>query len=127
MDFTPENFNAIAQEVQRLREERNQATNAYDQLLAQFQELQAAVKQSKDHIELLKGSSDGKHRVQTTNLLKAKEPVSFTNKSSYSIWVESIKADLVPLLPELKQFFRYAEEFPSRHRLTLEERENIHH
>ena len=50
MDLTPENFNTLVQEVQRMREERAQAAHAYDQLLAQFREPQAAVKQSKDNI-----------------------------------------------------------------------------
>ena len=46
--------------------------------------------------------SEAQSRITKTNLLKAKEPTPFSNKTSYTAWVEGTKADLYPILPELR-------------------------
>lgn len=54
--------------------------------------------------------NDDKRRIANAHLLKGKEPQLFINKLNYAKWVEDLKADLYPTLPELRQFSNFAEE-----------------
>ena len=123
MEMNQTNFNLICDQLRTIVQENTGLKNKIEQLelnivtAVQVQQdltqqnniLQAELIRTKDVVENLNKTGSDKQHVQRINLLKSKEPTSFTNKSNYSVWAEGIKADLVPVLPELKQFFKFAE------------------
>ena len=90
--------------IEQLKLNLSTAMQAQETLHEQSKILKEELFKTANIIENLNKTGTDKQHVQRVNLLKSKEPTSFTNKSNYSVWAEGIKADLVPVLPELKQF-----------------------
>ena len=123
MELNQGNFNLIYDQLRAVVQENTDLKNKIEQLqlnivnAMQAQEelhgrnkvLEEELIKTNNIVENLNKTGSDKQHVQRVNLLKSKEPTSFTNKSNYSVWAEGIKADLVPVLPELKQFFKFAE------------------
>ena len=120
MELNQGNFNLIYDQLRAVVQENTDLKNKIEQLqlnivtAMQAQEelhgrnkvLEEELIKTNNIVENLNKTGSDKQHVQRVNLLKSKEPTSFTNKSNYSAWAEGIKADLVPVLPELKQFFQ---------------------
>ena len=118
MEMNQGNFNLIYDQLRTVVQENIDLKNKIEQLqlnivnAIQAQEklhernqvLEGELIKTNNIVENLSRTSSDKQHVQRVNLLKSKEPTSFTNKSNYSVWAEGIKADLVPVLSELKQF-----------------------
>ena len=111
MEMNAENFRRVTERLESVIQDNARLTNNITQIVQQITEikqenvvLQNELMKTKVQLEAVHHSSDGKQHVQRANLLKSKEPTSFTNKTNYSVWAEGIKADLVPVLPELKHF-----------------------
>ena len=123
MEMNQGNFNLIYDQLRTVVQENNDLKAKLDQLAnniviatqeqAKLQErnqvLEAELIRTQGIVDGLNKANGDKQHVQRINLLKSKEPTSFTNKTNYSVWAEGIKADLVPVLPELKHFFKFAE------------------
>ena len=123
MELNQGNFNLIYDQLRTVVQENTDLKNKIEQMTLnivnamQAQEklhernkvLEEELIKTNNIVENLNKTGSDKQHVQRVNLLKSKEPTSFTNKSNYSVWAEGIKADLVPVLPELKQFFKLDE------------------
>ena len=123
MEMNEGNFNLIVDQLRTVVQENNDLKNKIEQLQNNLviatqeqaklhernQVLEGELIKANNTVENLNKANSDKQHVQRVNLLKSKEPTSFTNKSNYSVWAGGIKADLVPVLPELKQFFKFAE------------------
>ena len=123
MEMNQRSFNLIYDQLRTVIQENNDLKNKIEQLTnnivtaiqaqeklhQQNQALENELTRTQNIVESLNEITGGEQHVQRINLLKSKEPTSFTNKTNYSVWAEGIKADLVPVLPELKQFFKFAE------------------
>ena len=118
MEMNQGSFNLIYDQLRTVVQENNDLKNKIEQLTnnivtaiqaqeklhQQNQALENELTRTQNIVESLNKITGDKQHVQRINLLKSKEPTSFTNKTNYSVWAEGIKADLVPVLPELKQF-----------------------
>ena len=108
MEMNEQNFNLLVDQIRNVTQENDTLKVIAQQEQASFRQQNAALRdelvKTQYIVEAMNKNNGSKQHVQTTNLLKSKEPASFTNKTNYSVWAEGIKADLVPVLPELKHF-----------------------
>ena len=95
----------LKNKIEQLRLNIVNAVQAHEKLHERNQVLEGELIKTNNIVENLHKASSDKQHVHRVNLLKSKEPTSFTNKSNYSVWAEGIKADLVPVPPELEQLF----------------------
>ena len=61
MDLTPENFNEMVRQIQRLNQDREATNQAYNELTRQFQDLNTSLQQARDLIDRLQKNNDGKN------------------------------------------------------------------
>ena len=92
-------LDAITRKRDELKETIENEHHKHAQLAQQMQHQQMELAAAKQNIAGLQTTSGNKQHVQTANLLKTKEPTRFTNKINYRVWVEGLKADLVPIVP----------------------------